>query len=330
MPRIRYDNVRINDQSRAIITQANTIIRGYAAEGFDLTLRQLYYQFIARNLFPDSWQDSTTGSTNNERSYKKLGVIIADGRMAGLIDWDAITDRTRTVKEVSHWSSPESILQSCAHSFRIDKWASQPNHVEIFVEKDAMLGVIENVCEELDVPYFACRGYSSISALWEAGHKRMRPKMLAVRKRKLCVLYLGDHDPSGIDMDRDVRDRLTTFLGDIGDKEFEVARLALNMDQIEQYEPPPNPVKATDSRSAAYRERFDTDNCWELDALDPPVIVELIREAVIERRDELLWDSAVEEENLHRARLAKTAHHWDEVSSRVDDMPEVDEEEDES
>jgi len=247
--------------------------------------------------------------------------------MAGLIDWDAITDRTRTVKEVSHWASPENILRSCANCFRIDKWARQPNHVEIFVEKDAMLSVIENVCEELDVPYFACRGYASVSALWEAGHERMRPKILQEHKEKLCVLYLGDHDPSGIDMDRDVRDRLTTFLGDIDGKEFEVARLALNMDQIEEYEPPPNPVKATDCRARGYRERFETDECWELDALEPAVIVELIRTAVVERRDADLWDEAVEEENLHRTRLAKITHHWDEVSARVDDMPDVDEDE---
>ena len=143
-----------------IIRQANAIIRDYAAQGFRLTLRQLYYQFVARDLIP-----------NTQRSYKRLGNIISDARLAGLVDWDAIEDRTRNLESNPHWDDPAAIIAAAARSFRLDKWETQPCRVEVWIEKEALVGVIERICRNLDVDYFACRGYVSQSEQHAAGKR---------------------------------------------------------------------------------------------------------------------------------------------------------------
>lgn len=267
-----------------LIDVANAIIEEYEAQGFTLTLRQLYYQFVSRDLIP-----------NTDKSYKRLGIAINDGRLLGMIDWDAIEDRTRNVKKNGHWENPASIVRSCIEAFALDKWASQPNYVEVWIEKEALVGVIKDICEELDVPYFACRGYNSQSEQWRAG-KRFEDARS--EGRHPIMLHLGDHDPSGIDMTRDNHDRLSQLSwGDV-----EVRRLALNMDQISQYDPPPNPAKMSDARANDYVERYGYSS-WELDALEPAVIVDLIREAVEDVRDDDLWFKGLEMEAKGRRKL---------------------------
>lgn len=233
-----------------IIEKANEIIEEYQAQGFTLTLRQLYYQFVARDYIP-----------NRQTEYKRLANIISDARLAGEVDWSAIEDRTRFVRKNPHWESPDQILESVAHQFAFDKWARQPNRVEVWIEKDALVGVIEPACRELDVPYFACRGYSSQSEQWRAGR---RFQWNADDNQKTVILHLGDHDPSGIDMTRDNAERLAMF----SHRNVEVKRLALNMDQIEEYDPPPNPAKLTDPRAIEYIQ-IHGNSSWELDSLEP-------------------------------------------------------------
>lgn len=244
-------------ESMALIDQANRIITDYRAQGFTLTLRQLYYQFVSRDLLP-----------NKQSEYKRLGSIINDGRLAGLIDWSAIEDRTRNVRVHPSWNDPSDIIESAAVGYQEDIWLGQEYRPEIWIEKDALLGVIEPVCRRYRVPYFACRGYTSQSEQYRAGKRFAKHRSLSVTP---IVFHLGDHDPSGIDMTRDNGDRLAMFAGD----EVEVRRLALNMKQITRYNPPPNPAKETDSRSSGYIEKFGSSS-WELDALDPSVIDKLI------------------------------------------------------
>lgn len=157
MPKIKYQDMNLGPAKLALVEQANAIIGEYRAQGFDLTLRQLYYQFVARDLLANRLQE-----------YKRLGDVINDGRLAGLIDWDAIVDRTRFVRSLAHWNDPADIVNGAAQQFRVDLWATQPNRVEVWIEKDALVGVIEGVCQELDVPFFSCRGYTSQSEMWAA------------------------------------------------------------------------------------------------------------------------------------------------------------------
>jgi hypothetical protein len=295
MPRIRYIERKFSAASLAIIEKANEIIDAYEAQGFDLTLRQLYYQFVSRDLIP-----------NSDREYKRLGSVINDARLAGLIDWDRITDRTRNVRMNSHWSDPRQIMRSAARSYAIDKWATQEYRPEVWIEKDALVGVISKVCGELDIPYFSCRGYTSQSEMWAASQRLLG----YLEKNQIPIIFhLGDHDPSGKDMTRDIEDRLELFMGGL-----EVDRLALNMDQIDEYQPPPNPAKITDSRASAYIAQFGNQS-WELDALEPTVLSDLIESAVLQYRDESAWEAALDEERDSIELLEKAAGRWGEVTA---------------
>lgn len=300
MPKIAYIDKRFSEGSLAIIAKANDIIEEYAAQGFSLTLRQIYYQFVARDLI-----------ANKQTEYKRLGSIINDGRLAGLIDWQSIEDRTRNLEHNSHWDGPEEILRSVHQGYGIDLWSTQEYRPEVWIEKEALIGVIEPICQELDVAYFACRGYTSQSEQWRAS---MRFRGYIRDGQKPIVLHLGDHDPSGMDMTRDNRDRLHLLRSVI-----EVKRLALNMDQVEEHNPPPNPAKFTDSRFATYMAEYGTES-WELDALEPAFIADLIRKHVLMYRDEDLWQHATANQENEREKLFALAVNWNEVSDFLEGL----------
>lgn len=293
MALICYEDKKFTPASLKLIESANTIIMEYQLQGFDLTLRQLYYQFVSRDLLP-----------NKQREYKRLGGIVNDARLAGLIDWDAIVDRTRNLRKLAHWESPADIVEACAKQFRVDKWSNQKTRPEVWIEKDALTGVIEGVCNDLDVPYFSCRGYTSQSELWAASQRLLN---YCRGGQQPLVIHLGDHDPSGVDMSRDIKDRLELFMRhhNIFYK-AKVLRIALNMDQVQQYDPPPNPAKLTDSRAEGYVQEHGDDS-WELDALEPKVLVDLIRATIEEHRDEDAWQERVDEENEAKRRLEEVA-----------------------
>lgn len=294
MPRELFVERDFKDGSLAIIDHANAIIEEYQEQGFTLTLRQLYYQFVSRDLLP-----------NRQSEYKRLGSIINDARLAGMIDWSAIEDRTRNVRTVSSWDDPADIVTSAATSYREDLWADQKFRPEVWIEKDALVGVIEPACDRWRLPHFACRGYSSQSEQYNAGKR-----FAAVRSRGKVpiVLHLGDHDPSGIDMTRDNADRLSMF----AEYPVKVIRLALTFTQIEHYDPPPNPAKETDSRAAGYMELYGGSS-WELDALDPTVIDGLIEAAIDAMIDRKKWNAAAAREEKQRASLKAAAARWTDV-----------------
>ena len=294
MPLIKYSDVKFSKSRLDLIEKCNEIIRRYKAMGLVLTLRQLYYQMVVSNAIE-----------NTERSYKRLGSAVSDARMAGLVDWEAIEDRGRSLRSNSHWDSPASIIRSARQSFSLDKWRNQEFRPEVWVEKQALESVVASACDPLDVPYFACKGYNSQSQQWAAG---MRLAKYVREGQTPIIFHLGDHDPSGMDMTRDNESRLEVFMGGV-----EVRRLALNMDQIQQYSPPPNPAKSTDSRFGGYRDEYGSDS-WELDALDPSILVELIRSSVLSVRDEYEYAKTVELENMHINSIYLVEKNWAAVS----------------
>lgn len=315
MPLIKYQELRMSDERRRIVDQANIIVDEYKKQGYDLTLRQVYYQFIARDLFPATWADPVTKSTNNERSYKKLGQIINDGRLCGLIDWEAIEDRTREMDGNTHWSSPDSIIRAVANQYMINKWADQPYRPEIWVEKDALEGVVGRVARKLDVPFFSCRGYTSQTAMWQNG---TRLKAVAMDGQIPVIFHLGDHDPSGIDMSRDIEERMRLFMGDEGDR-LQFTRIALTILQVRQLNPPVNPAKVTDSRANSYIRNYGKD-CWELDALDPTYIDNLISTHVNKIRDNKKFKVKTAQEQREKDLLLKTSQNWGEVVEFLDEV----------
>ena len=258
---------------------------------------------VARDIIP-----------NNMRSYKNLGNLINDARLAGLIDWLAIEDRTRNLRGNSHWTEPGKVIESAAYSYRRDHWEGQPNYVEVWVEKDALIGIVGQICGKLDVNHFSCRGYVSQSEMWAAARRLHRRQEAGQR---VVLLHLGDHDPSGKDMSRDIQERLVTF------ETYGVTfkRLALNMDQVELYNPPPNPAKLSDSRASGYIEEYG-DECWELDALEPKVISDLISKNVEKYRDDTLYNAVVEREAEERRQLDDLAEHYEAVAENWEEIKE--------
>src|SRR5262249_31320020 len=188
---------RFQRKTLVVIEQANAIIAEYEARGFVLTLRQLYYQFVARGLLE-----------NSQQSYKRLGVTVNDARQAGMIDWEAIEDRTRHLRTHDAWSDPADIIGSAAASYREDLWASQRYRPEVWIEKDALLGVIEGVCSEFRLPYFACRGNNAQSEQYKAGKRHAEHLAAGLQP---IVLHLGDHGPNGLDMTRCNEEPLALF-----------------------------------------------------------------------------------------------------------------------
>ncbi len=258
---------KFQSEALAMIARVNTILTDYEKQGYDLSLRQLYYQLVSRNLVE-----------NTEKSYKNVGSLVSDARLAGLVDWDMIKDRGREMVSNPHWEDPKHFLTSVAPQYRQNLWANQPCYVEVMVEKQALEGVLEPVCRKLDVPFTANKGYSSSSAMYEAG-RRMYQHLRD--EKNVVVIYLGDHDPSGIDMSRDVKERLQQFARCApGDSiTIDLHRIALNMDQVRELNPPENPAKITDSRAAGYIQRFGRSS-WELDAIEPARLAQLVRNAV--------------------------------------------------
>jgi hypothetical protein len=307
MTMICYQPKRFSASSLEAIERANDIVEEYRKQGLDLTLRQVYYQFVSRGWIP-----------NNQQEYKRLGSILNDARMAGKLSWESIEDRTRNLRGNSHWDDPAQILRAVAQQYREDLWWTQDHYVEVWIEKDALVGVLEAVCPENDVPYFSCRGYTSQSEMWAAA---VRINRACRGGRKPVIIHLGDHDPSGVDMSRDISDRLNLFSGakfkeppqfDLRWKpvDIDVRRIALTMDQVQEYSPPPNPAKMTDARAKGYVDQFG-DESWELDALEPRKLIDLIQAEIDSCRNQEAWDAAVEKQEDGRRRLRSAAKRMD-------------------
>lgn len=287
MAKIQFRQTKFKSESLARIVQMQEIVAEYAAQGLRLTARQLYYQFVSRDLIP-----------NKVTAYKNLTGLLTDARYAGMIDWNAIEDRGREADQPSEWSSISNLVDAAVEGYRLPRWADQPCYAELWVEKQALAGVLEPLAKQFHVTLMVNKGYSSASAMYEAS-RRFRNNG---GSRDKLLFYLGDHDPSGEDMVRDIEDRL----GEFGVRSLSVKKLALTMPQVEEYDPPPNPAKTTDSRYEAYAEKHGTES-WEVDALPPNVLSQIIRDAFEEIVDHEAMDVVIARENRGKAALREAA-----------------------
>lgn len=341
MSRIEYRHWNPKDDTLDLVQQATSIARGFIAQGYDMTVRQLYYQLVSLNVIPNTIQ-----------SYKRLASILDDARMGGGFDWSYLVDRTRNLVGNTHWNDPAQIIRATARSYMLDRWKNQRVRVEVWVEKEALSGVIGRIAGELDVDWTACRGYMSSSEMWHAAQRFGR---YLDAGQRVVVLHLGDHDPSGLDMTRDNTDRLSLFTDvdwvrahrrdfggqdpaevrhevvqdamrdrlelDAGVEPLEIRRIALNMDQVLEYDPPPNPAKFTDSRAAGYVDEHGPSS-WELDALPPNVLADLIRGHVEAERDPYVWEDTIEQETDERRILQAATDRWADVVEFLNETEE--------
>lgn len=300
MPRIRYaEEKKFKPETLRIMRKADQIATDYQRRGFNLSLRQLYYQFIAIDFFP-----------NTEQSYNKLGRVVTDARMHGIMDWNHIEDRGRAAFGVG-WQGflpdeKSEIIRDSQYQYSIDLWEGQERRVEVWVEKQALEEVAQRAANSVRTGYFACKGYVSQSEMWGAG---MRMRRSIRHGQEPLILHLGDHDPSGLDMTRDIQERLSTFAG----FEVEVQRIALNMDQIEEFGPPPNPAKETDSRFAEYQETYGTSSSWELDSVSPELLVELITKELQAELNVPLFNARMATEEAEREIFERFGDRYEEL-----------------
>lgn len=290
----RKANKYLQRSTYELIGKANEILKSYAERGYTVTLRQLFYQFVKRNWLP-----------NSEHSYDRLGVALSSGRLFGLVDWSAMEDRVRFLNayDVFVFNNSGKFMNDAPNRYFEHVRADQPIYIEIGIEKDAVVNIVERPCNKWRIPYIAWRGYGSQTELYNAG-KRIEAKYN--EGYEVVILHLGDHDPSGQDMTRDLESRMQ-MLSHYTPFRFE--RLALNMDQIKKYDPPPNPAKQSDSRYAEYVHNYGR-SCWELDALDPEVIDALVSDAIERLTDIELFEAAKLREEESRNEIRDVAANW--------------------
>lgn len=287
MSKQQIRSVKFRPDSLVKIQQMNDIIDEYLAQDLRLTARQLFYQLVSRDMIP-----------NTPKSYKATTALLTDARYSGLTDWDAIEDRGREPSMPSEWRDLASLAESALRAYRLPRWKGQNTYAELWVEKQALAGVLEPLAFDHHVTLMVNKGYSSASAMKESADRIARKCDGSDTTCEPIIFYLGDHDPSGEDMVRDIRDRLTEF----GVENLEVRKIALTMAQVKQYRPPPNPAKVTDPRAAAYIEKFG-DSSWEVDALPPEVLSRLIRTAFAGVIDDEQMDAVKEREETDKKLL---------------------------
>lgn len=279
---------------KELIPIVNEILDQY---DFALTVRQIYYRLIS---------DPYTLFDNTKSNYTGFDRILTRAREEEEIDWTRIEDRTRQSiggEGAIDNETPEAFLsayvwtlKNCWKYYDKKLWLSQQNFIEVWVEKDALSSLISQACKEYRVLVFPSRGYSSFTKVKE-GIKRLyqNTEILEtdpISNKPTYVLHLADHDPSGLGMTQDLKNRFIRY----GAEFINVERIGLNIDQVRQFNLRPNPVKRADSRSAEYVQTFGND-CWELDALPPDELQKLIVTEIENYLDPGAWEATKEEIN---------------------------------
>jgi len=242
-----------------------------------MTIRQLFYRLVSAHVIK-----------NQQKDYHQVIRLMTKARKDGRVDYQWIVDRSRAAYKSHMWQSMSELAGAFERelvSYRSDWWTEQPNYVEIWCEKDTVTGSIEEVRDGYGLRVDANRGFNSTSNLW-AGAERLMNE--CERGKHVHILYLGDWDPSGKDMERDLEARLLEYMP-YGD--FEIERVAIFKEDIDEYNLPPLLVKDSDSRTKKFVRQHGK-NCVELDALPPDVLRDRLREAIEGHLDTEAWERA--------------------------------------
>ena len=267
------------------------IVTEYMHQNINLTNRQLYYQLFARGIIP-----------NADEIYKRMCKFITDLRYAGLLDWSAIEDRGRVPTIHAEWDNVKSLISSAVSQYRLPRWENQEYYLELYCEKQAGESVLKPIADKYHIYFGYNKGYSSASTMYDLAN---RIKTQIQNGKKARILYFGDHDASGLDMIRDIRDRITEFLtngDDYTEPNFEVVPMALTLSQIKKYNPPPNPAKITDPRAKWYLKEYGNKS-WELDALKPEILRKLAEDGIFNYIDLEKYNACIKEEDRQKKAL---------------------------
>lgn len=264
----------------------NSILEDYREEWYVLTLRQLYYQLVVRDIIP-----------NQQAEYAKLSNILKKGRMAGIVDRDIIEDRLRQ-PFLPYWVLDiDDAINDTINTYRLNRMDGQDKYIEIRVEKDALSWVLKRVSSKYHINLMVNRGYSSCSAMYDSFRR--------FSQHEDChILYLGDHDPSGLDMVRDIQERLEEFW-----VYLTVHHLAITQEQIATHNPPPNPAKFSDPRADWYVKNYGKTS-WEVDALPPEVLINTLEAKIRSMIDLKRYSEMLEKEASDKERLQEMIDNW--------------------
>lgn len=283
--KIKFRKAKLGSKNMGLLAKVHQVIAQYDAMGYKLTLRQLYYRLVSKNVVE-----------NVVKSYDRLSHILTEGRMGGLIDWNSIEDRIRVPNLVYYNDDVEDAINDAHKHFRLDRQADQDNYIELWVEKDAISNILKRKTHHYGIRLMVNRGYSSTTAMYDA---YCRIESAIDRGQQAHILYLGDFDPSGKQMvDEDIPGRLNEAFG----TNVNVKPIAITMPQIEEHKPPPNPAKLSDPRAKWYIEQFG-DTCFEVDALEPDTLHEVIEEEVESLMDMEKFKKILEQEEVDKEEL---------------------------
>ncbi len=308
MAKVQFKKRRFQAKAAALVAKCDEVLTALVGAGYRPTLRQLYYQLVKDNII-----------ANEMKEYKNLVRVMTAAREHGLIDWNHLFDPTRVVQGYYKNTSPEQAIADAAASYEIDLWEGQDNYVEVWVEKDALKDVISKPAARWQVPYFSCRGYTSASSMYQA-HLRLARKAKMYGMNPI-IIHVGDHDPSGIQMTDDIIARHNELFGG----SVEVDRIALNLDQVRERDLPPNPAKQSDSRYKAYCDQFGVDDSWELDALAPSELDDLIDRTILDYMDLDLYNTRVQIRDEQQQTVEEISNNYEFVTDVLREHTFIDE-----
>jgi hypothetical protein len=248
-----------------------------------ISIRHLFYRLVSRGSIPKT-----------ETAYKGLRSHLTKWRRACAVRWKSFTDNTRWHIKTRTFDDMREALDETVSTYRRTMWATQPFYVEAWVEKAAIAGMVSGVADSFGVPTFVCRGNASLTSLHNAAETF---KDAAEKGKRPLILYLGDHDPSGLCIDKSAH---TSLRDDFG-VEVDFRRIVVTPAQIADLSLQTRPVKLTDSRARGWQ-----GGCVEVDAIEPATIKELVRDAITGLVDAVAWASLRQVEEMERETLRAT------------------------
>ena len=261
-----------------------------------MTVRQLFYRLVSAGEIP-----------NDRASYQLVSRLMTKARDDGRCEFDWIVDRSRPEYAPCVFADATEYARVMKRGYRKDYWKTQPWYVELWVEKDAIIGSIQDVTDDLGIVVRVGRGFLSTTKAHEIAEHFGSVRSSDLDK-PINIFYLGDHDPSGRDIERDLKERIRGYMA----SGFDLTRLAIHKADIRKFHLPPLKIKSSDSRSESFRKRHG-EQCVELDALPPTELRRRIRDAVEHCIDSELWDRAVAVENAELSSIESFADQWSAV-----------------
>lgn len=280
-----------------VIARVKEVIGQYKIR---LTLRQIYYRLVSSQFIPPT-----------RSGYVRLSKILVYARLKGLIPIDAMVDRTRRSiggdyeyhNHEQYFNDSFDYFKNCQDYYNLPFWLKQLHYIEVWLEKDALSSLFNEVTKKYHVKIVPVRGYSSVTFLYEAC-KRLKKIQTEQKEKEIVVLFFGDFDPSGLDIERVVLEYLEKFGVDLGVQFERFSRVALNLEHVQNYQLPPNPTKKADPRAETYISQYG-DVCWELDAIEPLELQRILGDSIVKYLDKSILAERNEKQERLREEIKK-------------------------